>query len=337
MTDVINALVILGNFLVIPALTYGSQLALGALGVTLVYGVLRFSNFAHGETMAFGTMITIFATWGFQSIGISVEPLPTALLALPFGILGAVLLSLFLDKAVYKYHRKRKANPIIFLIISIGLMFFIGGLVRFVIGPGDQIFFDGTRFIISARDFKTMTGLEEGLALKMTQAVTIVIAVIIVAALFWFLGHTRTGKSMRAFSDNENLALLSGINPDKVVLITWILVGALATIAGTLYGLDKSFKPFSYMQLLLPIFASAIVGGVGSPLGAIAGGYVIAFSEMMVTFAYKKVVNYLGPEGFQTDSLVQLLGTDYKIAVSFIILVIVLIVRPTGIFSGRTL
>ena len=140
---------------------------------------------------------------------------------------------------------------------------------------------------------------------------------------------------MRAFSDNENLALLSGINPSRVVIITWIIVGALATIAGTLYGLDKSFKPFSYMQLLLPIFASAIVGGVGNPLGAIAGGYTIAFSEIVVTFAYKKVVTYLGL--FEPDSLVQFLSTDYKIAVSFFLLVVVLIVKPTGIFSGKTL
>ena len=337
MTDFINALVVLTNFILVPALTYGSQLALGALGVTLVYGVLRFSNFAHGEMMAFGTMITIFGTWGLQALGVSIAPLPTALLALPLGIAGAVILSLIFDKTVYKYHRQRKASPVIFLIVSIGLMFFIGGLVRFIIGPGDQIFFDGTRFIFSARDFKRSTGLDEGLALKMTQAVTIITAILVVAAMFWFLNKTRTGKSMRAFSDNENLALLSGINPDRVVIITWILVGALATIAGTLYGLDKSFKPFSFMQLLLPIFAAAIVGGVGNPLGAIAGGYVIAFSEIAVTFAYKKVVTYLGPDSFQPDSLVQLLGTDYKIAVSFIILVIVLIVRPTGIFSGKTL
>jgi branched-chain amino acid transport system permease protein len=337
MTDFINALIVLANFIIVPALTYGSQLALGALGVTLVYGVLRFSNFAHGEMMAFGTMITIFGTWGLQALGVSIAPLPTALLALPLGIAGAVALSLILDKTVYKYHRQRKASPVIFLIVSIGLMFFIGGLVRFIIGPGDQIFFDGTRFIFSARDFKRSTGLDEGLALKMTQAVTIITAILVVAAMFWFLNKTRTGKSMRAFSDNENLALLSGINPDRVVMITWILVGALATIAGTLYGLDKSFKPFSFMQLLLPIFAAAIVGGVGNPLGAIAGGYVIAFSEISVTFAYKKVVTYLGPDSFQPDSLVQLLGTDYKIAVSFLILVIVLIVRPTGIFSGKTL
>ena len=337
MTDLLNAIALIANFLIIPGLTYGSQLALGALGVTLAYGVLRFSNFAHGETMAFGAMITILTTWSLQAIGISIRPLPTALLAIPVGIVATVILTLTIDKFVYRYHRQRKANPVIFLIVSIGVMFFLGGLIRFIIGPGDQIFFDGTRFILKAREFKKMTGLDEGLSLKMTQAVTIVTAIMIVASMFWFLNHTRTGKSMRAYSDNENLALLSGINPDRVVMITWILIAALATIAGSLYGLDKSFKPFVYMQLLLPIFASAIVGGVGNPIGAIAGGYVIAFSELIITFAYKKIVLYLGPEGLELDSLVQILGTDYKIAVSFIILVIVLVIKPTGMFSGKTI
>ncbi len=337
MTDVLNALTLLANFLIVPGLTYGSQLALGALGVTLVYGVLRFSNFAHGETMAFGAMLTILVTWGFQSMGISAGPLPTALLALPIGIIGTALFTLFIDRSVYAYHRKRKASPVIFLIVSIGVMFVMGGLIRFIIGPDDQIFFDGTRFIISAREFRQMTGLDEGLAIRMTQAITVVTAAVIVGLLFWFLNHTRTGKSMRAYSDNENLALLSGINPERVVLITWVLVAALATVAGTLYGLDKSFKPFVYMQLLLPIFASAIVGGVGNPVGAIAGGYVIAFSELILTFAYKKVIEYLAPGDLELDSLMQILGTDYKIAVSFIILVIVLIIRPTGLFQGKTL
>jgi branched-chain amino acid transport system permease protein len=110
-----------------------------------------------------------------------------------------------------------------------------------------------------------------------------------VALLFWFLNRTRTGKAMRAFSDNEDLALLSGINPERVVVITWLIVAALATTAGVLYGLDKSFKPFTYFQLLLPIFASAIVGGLGNPLGAILGGFLIAFSEVGVTYAFRKV------------------------------------------------
>jgi branched-chain amino acid transport system permease protein len=121
--------------------------------------------------------------------------------------------------------------------------------------------------------------------------------VIVVSALFWFLQKTRTGKAMRAYSDNEDLALLSGINPDRVVMITWILAAALATIAGTLYGLDKSFKPFTYFQLLLPIFAAAIVGGIGQPLGAIAGGFMVAFSEVTVTYAYKQFLDLSGARG----------------------------------------
>jgi len=337
MTDFLNALVLLMNFLVVPGLTYGSQLALGALGVTLIYGILRFSNFAHGETMAFGTMFTILATWLFQSWGIGFGPFPTALLALPLGIAAAVVLALGTDKLVYKFYRKQKSTPVIYLIASLGVMFFYNGLIRFIIGPDDRIFTDGSRFIITAREFKEMTGLDQGLAFKMTQGITIGVTVLCVAVLFWFLTKTRTGKSMRAYSDNEDLALLSGINPDRVVMIAWILTAVLATIAGTLYGLDKSFKPFTYLQILLPIFAAAIVGGLGNPLGAIAGGFIIAFSEVAVTFAYKRVIGYLVSESWEPEGLVQLLSTDYKFAVSFAILVIVLLVRPTGIFRGQTI
>ncbi|WP_299863818.1 branched-chain amino acid ABC transporter permease [uncultured Roseobacter sp.] len=333
--DFLNAFIALSNFVIIPAMAYGSQLALGALGVTLIYGILRFSNFAHGDTMAFGAMVTVLVTWLFQSWGISLGPLPTALLALPFGILGCMALVLTTDRVVYRFYRAQKAKPVIFVIVSLGVTFVLNGLVRFIIGPDDQRFLDGERFIISARTFREMTGLREGLAFKTTQGITILTAVIVVALLFWFLNRTRTGKSMRAYSDNEDLALLSGINPERVVMITWLIVAGLATIAGVLYGLDKSFKPFTYFQLLLPIFASAIVGGLGNPLGAIAGGFVIAFSEVTVTYAWKKVVTYVVPESMAPDTLVQLLSTDYKLAVSFVILLIVLLVKPTGLFSGK--
>jgi len=334
--EFLNAIVAISNYVLIPAIAYGSQLALGALGVTLIYGILRFSNFAHGDTMAFGTMITILVTWWMQSIGISLGPLPTALLALPFGILGCMALLLFTDRVVYRFYREQKAKPVILVIVSMGVMFIMNGLVRFIIGPNDQRFADGERFIISARDFKAMTGLSEGMAIRTTTVITLVTAVIVVAALFWFLNRTRTGKSMRAYSDNEDLALLSGINPERVVMYTWLIVAALATVAGTLYGLDKSYKPFVYFQLLLPIFASAIVGGLGSPVGAIAGGFVIAFSEVTITYAWKKVLKYLLPENLEPNGLVQLLSTDYKFAVSFVILLIVLLFRPTGLFRGKS-
>jgi branched-chain amino acid transport system permease protein len=236
---------------------------------------------------------------------------------------------------VYKFYREKKSKPVILVIVSMGVMFMMNGIVRVIIGPNEQEFRDGERFLIKAREFKNMTGLDEGLAIKSTQAITVVTAAIAVALLFWFLNKTRTGKSMRAYSDNEDLALLSGISPERVVAVTWTIVAALATIAGVLYGLDKSFKPFTYFQLLLPIFASAIVGGLGSPLGAIAGGFVVAFSEVMITYAWKKVLGYWLPEAMAPDGLVQLLSTDYKFAVSFMILIVVLLFRPTGLFKGK--
>ena len=337
MDDALNALILIGNYIVVPGLAYGSQLALGALGVTMVYAVLRFSNFGHGEIMSFGTMLVILTTFAMQDVGLSISPLPTALVALPAGIVGAICLCLLLDRYVYKFHRQQRASPVIFLIVSIGTMFIIGGLIRFIIGPKDRNFGDGERFIMKASAFKANTGLAEGLAIKTSQGVTVLTAFAVVGVVFWFLKYTRTGKSMRAFSDNEDLALLSGIDPDRVVRITWIITAVLATIAGTLYGLDKSYKPLVYMHLLLPIFAAAIVGGVGNPLGAIAGGFVIAFSELAITFAYKKVAAYLIGDDVLGDGLLQLLSTDYKFAVSFMILVIVLLVKPTGIFSGKTL
>ena len=334
--DLLNALVAFGNFVFIPAVAYGSQLAIGALAVTLIYGILRFSNFAHGDTMALGTMATIIVTWGLQSLGISLGPLPTALLAIPVGIAFTILLVLGTDRLVYRFYRRQKAAPVILVIVSIGVMFIYNGLTRLVLGPDDQRFADGARFLISARDFKAMTGLSEGLAIRTTQVLTVVTAILVVAALFWFLNRTRTGKSMRAYSDNEDLALLSGIDPERVVRVTWIIVAVLATIAGVLYGLDKTYKPFTYFQLVLPIFAAAIVGGLGSPLGAIAGGFVIAFSEVAITYAWKKVLVYAMPAPLEPSGLMQLLSTDYKFAVSFVILVIVLLFRPTGLFKGKS-
>jgi branched-chain amino acid transport system permease protein len=335
--DALNALVAFLNFMFIPAVSYGAQLALGALGVTLIYGILRFSNFAHGDTMAFGAMVTILVTWWLQGMGVSFGPLPTALLALPFGIAATAAFVLLTDRTVYRFYRRQKASPTIVVIVSLGVMFVMNGIVRFIIGVDDQTFADGERFVLNPQDFKAMTGLAEPLAIRTSQVVTVATAVLVVAALFWFLQRTRTGKSMRAFSDNEDLALLSGINPERVVAVTWIIAAALATIAGTLYGLDKSFKPFTYFQLLLPIFAAAIVGGLGSPLGAIAGGFVIAFSEVVVTNAWKKIVNYLLPQDMEVTGLLQLMSTDYKFAVSFTILIIVLLFMPTGIFKGKSL
>ena len=335
--DFLNAIILLGNYIIVPGLTYGSQLALGAIGVTLIYGVLRFANFAYGDLMAFGTMIVILSTGYLQSLGITLGFLPTALLALPIGIIATVILSLFFDKTVFKYYRDMKSEPVILIVVSIGVMFILNAIVRIVIGPGDVIFMDGARFIMKAGEFKKMTGLNEGIALKSTQVITFTTTIITCSILFYFLNKTKTGKSMRAYSDNEDLALLSGIDPTKIVIYTWVIVSILATIAGTLYGLDKSFKPFAYWNNLLPIFAATIVGGIGNPLGAFYGGFVIAFTEIGLTYAYKKFLVYLLPEQLEPSSLVQYISTDYKFAISFAILIVVLIYRPNGIFKGKVI
>ena len=335
--DFLNAIILLLNFTVLPALTYGSQLALGAIFVTLIYGVLRFANFATGDMMSFGTMFAVILTYYFQSIGINFGILPTALLTIPFAVFMMIFYMLTIDKFVFSYYRIKKSPPVQLAMVSVGVMFVTQAIIRIIIGPSDRRFLDGEKFILKAREFKEITGLNEGLTIKSTQAITLLVTVIVVSILFWFLNKTRTGKSMRAYSDNEDLALLSGIDPKRVVMITWIIAAILATIGGTLYGLDKSFKPFTYFNNMLPIFAAAIVGGIGNPFGAFLGGYVIAFSEILVTYAYRKFFIYLLPESIEPDSLLQLLSTDYQFAVSFSILVVVLLFRPSGIFKGKVI
>jgi len=335
--DFVNAIILLLNYIIVPALSYGSQLALGAIFVTIIYGILRFANFATGDMMSFGTMFAVLLTWYFQSLGISLGVLPTALLTIPFAIVMMILYMLAIDKFVFSYYRIKKSPSVMLAMVSIGVMFVTQAIVRIIIGPYDRRFFDGERFILKANEFKEMTGLNEGLTIKSTQVLTVIITVIVVSILFWFLNKTKTGKSMRAYSDNEDLALLSGIDPKRVVMITWMIAGILATIGGVLYGLDKSFKPFTFFNNMLPMFAAAIVGGIGNPFGAFLGGYVIAFSEIFITYAYKKFFMYVLPESMEPNSLIQLLSTDYKFAVSFSILVIVLLFRPSGIFKGKVL
>ncbi len=169
---------------------------------------------------------------------------------------------------MYRFYRARRVTPVIMVMVSLGVMFVMNGIVRLIIGFEDVVFADGERFRRQRRRFRFREATAWTKAWPSAPA----------RRSRWSRQpwpwlrcsgseRTRTGKSMRAYSDNEDLALLSGINPDRVVAVTWIIVAALATIAGTLYGLDKSFKAFTYFQLLLPIFAAAIVGGLARPSG----------------------------------------------------------------------
>ena len=144
--DILNAIILLLNYIFIPALTYGSQLALGAIFVTLIYGILRFANFATGDMMSFGTMVTILFTWYFQSLGISLGILPTALLAIPFAIIFMILYMLSIDKFVFKYYRTNKSPPVQLAMVSIGVMFVTQAVVRIIRGFKSEKLF--SRWII---------------------------------------------------------------------------------------------------------------------------------------------------------------------------------------------
>ena len=196
--EFINAIILLLNYTIIPALTYGSQLALGAIFVTLVYGILRFANFATGDMMSFGTMIAVLLTFYFQSLGISFGFLPTALLTIPFAIIGMIFYMLFIDKFVFSYYRIKKSPPVQLAMVSVGVMFVTQAIIRIIIGPFDRRFFDGEKFILKATEFKEMTGLNEGLTIKSTQAITILITIVLVSIMFWFLNRTKTGTSLSA-------------------------------------------------------------------------------------------------------------------------------------------
>ena len=375
--DLLDGLLWTFNFLILPAITYGSTLALGALGVTLIFGILRFAHFAHGDMMAFGAMVSLIGVELLNHFGIFTYPVPAGLIFLPIAMLLTALLAITLDKTVYQYYRSIKSPPVVVVMVSMGVMFLLNGLTRLIKGP-ELTPFNATRtfpahqfdiaqlverfgnkaiqvktdfytkeeivrvsepefVFFTVRQFKEVVGTSEGFGLDLIQLITVALAVTIFSGLYFFLAHTWTGKAMRAYSDNEDLALLSGIDPKRVVFVTWIIAGSLAAIAGTMYGLDKGYKPFTYFQMILPIFAATIVGGIGRPQGAILGGYLVAFSEIMSTANYKKVANYILPEELEIAGNLQLLGTEYKFSVSFLILLLVLLFRPTGLFRGKVL
>jgi branched-chain amino acid transport system permease protein len=159
--------------------------------------------------------------------------------------------------------------------------------------------------------------------------------------LHLFLTRSRLGKAMRAMADNADLAQVSGINTALVVRVTWIIAGSLACMAGTMLALDVTLKPDLAFNIVLPIFAAAIVGGLGKSWGAIAGGFLVGFAETMAIFNWAVLLRPFrdGPLGGLVEALpndLSLVPTEYKLTVAFVILVIVLLVRPTGIFKGAS-
>ena len=332
-----DQLVFFINKVLISGTVLGSIYALGAIGVTLIFGILRFAHFAHGDMMTMGAFFSFLLALVLYHYGI-VLPIPAGFVVLPIAMAITAAVALGIDRTIYAPLRRRGAKPVTLLIASIGATLMIQGLIRLFFGTGQHSFFDYgepktiIKFDMSWAGARPITFTEP-------QLIMVVVTVILIIALNFFLTRSRLGKAMRAMADNADLAQVSGINTQLVVRVTWVIAGALACAAGTMLSLDVSLKPDLAFNIVLPIFAAAIVGGLGQAYGAIAGGFLLGFAETLGVFNWATVLKPLQavlPEWITIPSDLALVPTEYKLTVSFVILVITLLWRPTGIFKGAS-
>ncbi|WP_029066348.1 branched-chain amino acid ABC transporter permease [Labrenzia sp. DG1229] len=291
------------NFYLFPALTIGSIYALGAVGISMIFGILRFAHFAHGDLMTLGTYGILAA-----AALMPVNPL----LLVPFGMALTVFAALFVDRFFY---RPLRDLPTIYTVISsFGIALVFRSLIQLVWGSENQVLVAGVRPPLILFDTFRVSVLH-------LQA--IVTTAVIAVLLHFFLTATRTGRSMRAVADDPELAEVSGLDTAKVVRWTWIIGAALAAVAGAFAALNTSAHPNLGWNLLLPMFAAAILGGIGKPMGAMAGGFIIGMAEELSSY------HWIGDEA--------LISPSYKTAVAFVIMISLLIFRPQGLFKGRLL
>ena len=331
-----NELIFFFNTVVVSGVVLGSIYAIGAIGVTMIFGILRFAHFAHGDMMTMGAFIAFLFALGFAAMGISVPFLPTGFLVLPLAMVVTAIIAMGLDKGFYAPLRKRGAKPVTMLIASIGVTLIIQGLIRLFFGTNIYSFFETEQKVL-VRIPIPMEGVTRTINFTQPQLLMVLVTVIAVVALHYFLTRTRLGKAMRAMADNADLAQVSGINTKLVVRVTWIVAGSLACMAGTMLALDVTLKPDLAFNIVLPIFAAAIVGGLGQAYGAIAGGFLIGFAETLSIFNWTTLLRPLqGVIPFELPATMAIVPTEYKLTVAFVILVIVLLWRPTGIFKGAS-
>jgi branched-subunit amino acid ABC-type transport system permease component len=288
------------NFYLVPGIVLGCIYALGAIGISLVFGILRFANFAHGETVTFGAYVTLTLVWLSGLHPLAVMPLAMVLTA------G---LALGIDRVFYRPFRK--APTIMVVIASFGMMLMIRSVVQLVWGVQLQ---------------PMMTGIQPPVSwlspLRIPQKHLLIVGgtIALMVAVHLLLTRTRIGKAMRATSDSPELARITGIDTEKVIRMTWIIGGALAVASGVFLAIDTHVETMMGFRLLLPMFAAAILGGIGKPYGAVAGGLVIGIVEELSAYPWIGTAPLLSP--------------GYKAGIAFAIMVLMLIWRPQGLFRG---
>ncbi|MEP7241481.1 MAG: branched-chain amino acid ABC transporter permease [Devosia sp.] len=331
-----DALIFFINKAIVPGLITGSIYALGGIGVTLVFAILRFGHFAHGDMMTMGAFFAFLLATALAAMGVEL-PIPLGIAVLPVAMALTAVIALGLDRAFYAPLRARGARPVTLLIASIGVTLMIQGLIRLFFGSGNRDFFGSMQAKIIYRIPGELIGGTRPIVITQPQVLMFIAVIAVVIGLHYFLTRSRLGKAMRAMADNADLAQVSGINTQTVVTITWIIGGALACLGGTMLALDVQLKPDLAFNIVLPIFAAAIVGGLGNVYGAIAGGLLIGFSEALAVYNWSSILAPLQavlPADWTLPANLTLVPTEYKLTVAFVILVITLLKRPTGLFKG---
>lgn len=277
-------------------LALGSVIALAAVGLTITYGILRLSNFAHGDFMTLGA----YFTWVANINGV---PL---IIAIVIGAIGVFLVMLISEKLLWQPMRNRRANSTTLIIISIGLALFIRNGILFIWGGDNQ------NYNIPILQSVTILGQDISYFIFI-RLIIIIVALVAMMALHFFLQNSKIGKAMRAVADNIDLARVSGIKVELVVLWTWIITGILTAISGSMYGLITAIRPNMGWFLIIPMFASVILGGIGNPYGAIVGALAIGIAQ---------------------ELSVPLIGGEYKLGVALLIMIVILLIRPQGLFKS---
>lgn len=280
--------------LIANGIILGSIIALAAIGLSLAYKILNFANFAHGEFMTLGAYLTFLF-----SASLKIDFIASALMAM---ILVAAI-AVVLDSLAWKPMRSRRASRTTIMILSIGVSLFMRNSLIAIFNP------DVKRFALPLREGISMGGI----VFTEFQIAVVLIAFAAMLSVHLLLSRTSLGKSMRALADNADLARISGINVDRVIRSTWGISMGLAALAGIMYGLVTHINPSMGWSIILPVFAAAILGGIGNAYGAMAGGIVIGLAQEVST---------------------AFLPGEYKVAVSFFIMIAVLLFRPKGIMGG---
>ena len=279
--------------LIINGIAVGSIIALAAVGLTLTYGILRLSNFAHGDFLTLGAYLTLMV----NAMGLNIW---LSMIVATLGTVGGMLLA---EKLLWSKMRSIRASATTLIIISIGLALFLRNGIIFLWGGKNQNY---NLPVIPALEFGT-------LKVPQNQLLVLGLAIMAILSLHYLLQNTKIGKAMRAVADDLDLARVSGINVDRVILWTWVIAGTFTSLGGSMYGLITAVRPNMGWFLILPLFASVILGGIGNPYGAIAAAFIIGIAQEVST---------------------PWLGSQYKQGVALLIMILVLLIRTKGLFKG---